>query len=58
MTTAVTIMIEGSFECEVKILNPDGTDSSHTLPRIVQPSNFVRLNFGIGESISIKEITS
>ena len=57
MTTA-TILIEGSLDVEVKLLNPDGTDSTHTQPRVVSPNSFVRLNFGVGESISIKEITS
>lgn len=56
--TTITLLVEGSLDVEVKLLNADGTDSTHTTPKVVPPNSFVTLNFMDGETVSLREITS
>jgi hypothetical protein len=56
MTTTVKVLIEGNKECEVKVINEDGSDSTGYPPRNIKPNTFTTIAIHGEQTVSVKEI--
>jgi hypothetical protein len=56
MTTTVRVLIEGNKECEVQVVNVDGTESPSYTSRNVKPGSFTTVCIHGEQTVLVKEV--
>lgn len=56
MTTTVHVLIQGNKNCEVKVIEADGSVSTGYPPREVAPGSFTMIGIHGEQQVSVKEV--